>query len=103
MRWVWPAPDPAPELVELRKPEALGVLYQHHGRIGNVDTYFDHRGRDQHLGAPVPERTHGRLLVVALHVPVNEAHREVGEDLRAEPAGLGLGAPELDLVGFVAQ
>ena len=50
-RRVGAAPDPPPQLVELRDPVAVGVLDQHHGRVRHVDPDLDHRGGDEHVGA----------------------------------------------------
>ena len=41
------AADAAAQLVQLREPEALGVLDHHDGRLRHVDADFDHRGGDQ--------------------------------------------------------
>ncbi len=49
-RGVLTAADPAPQLVQLGDPEALGVLDQHQGRIGHVDPDLDHGRRDQDVG-----------------------------------------------------
>ena len=49
-RGVLAAADAAAQLVQLRDPEALGVLDQHHRRVRHVDADLDHRRRDQHVG-----------------------------------------------------
>ncbi len=49
-RTVLAAPDPPAQLVQLGDPEALGVLDQHHGRVGHVDPDLDHGRRHQHVG-----------------------------------------------------
>ena len=43
------AADAAAELVELREPEAVGVLDDHHGRVRHVDADLDHGRRDEHV------------------------------------------------------
>ena len=58
------AADPAAKLVQLREPEAFGVLDDHQRRIGHIDTDFDHRRRDQHIDVSGRERAHGRILLV---------------------------------------
>ena len=44
-----PAADAPAQLVELREPEALGVLDDHHRRVGHVDAHLDHRRRHEHV------------------------------------------------------
>ena len=53
-----PAPRPTrpAQLVQLRKPHALGVLDHHQRRVRHVDADFDHRGRDQQLDLAALER-----------------------------------------------
>ena len=41
--------DPAPQLVELRDAEAVGVEDHHHRRVGHVDADLDHGRRDEHV------------------------------------------------------
>ena len=53
-RRVLAAADPAAQLVQLGDPVALGVLDQHHRRVGDVDADLDHRGGDEHVGARRP-------------------------------------------------
>ena len=71
-RGVLAAADPAAQLVQLRDPEALGVLDQHHGRVGHVDADLDHGRRDQHLGRTGDERGHRLLLLARAHLPVQQ-------------------------------
>ena len=44
---VRPAADPPAQLMELREPEALGVLDEHHRRVRHVDPDLDHGRRDR--------------------------------------------------------
>ena len=48
-------PDPAAQLVELGKPEALRTLDDDQGRIGHIDADLDHRRRNQHAGLAAGE------------------------------------------------
>ena len=50
------AADPAAQLVQLRQPEALGLLDQHHRRVRHVDADLDHARRHQHVGLAGGER-----------------------------------------------
>ena len=54
VRLLRPAADAAPQLVQLRKPEAVGLLHDHHRRVRNVDTDFDHGRRDEHVELVAP-------------------------------------------------
>ena len=52
-----PAADPTAELVKLRQAEAVGVLDDHHGGLGDVKADLDERGRHQNgdfAGAETP-------------------------------------------------
>ena len=49
-RRVLAAADAPAQLVQLGDPVALGVLDEHHGRVGHVDADLDHRRRDEHVG-----------------------------------------------------
>ena len=50
------APDAPAQLVQLRDPVALGVLDEHHGRVGDVDADLDDRGGHEHVGVARRER-----------------------------------------------
>ena len=44
------APDASAQLMQLRKPEPLGMLDHHDRRLRNIDTDLDDRCRDKNLG-----------------------------------------------------
>ena len=69
------APDPAAQLVKLRQPEPFRMLDHHHRRRRHVDAHFDHRGGHQDAGLAGREARHRRILVGALHAPVDEIDR----------------------------
>ena len=73
------APDAAAQLVQLRQAETLRMLDHHHGRVGDVDANFDNRRRDQHIHLSAHEGRHGCRLLVRLHAPVQQPHRQFGE------------------------
>ena len=60
------APDAAAQLVELRQPEALGVLDHHDGRVRHVDADLDHRGGDQDAASRRPAK---RAMARSLSAP----------------------------------
>ena len=72
-----PPADPPAQLVQLGDPVALGVLDQHHRRVGHVDPDLDHRRRDQHVGLPGGEAGHHVELLRGGQLAVHEQHPEV--------------------------
>ena len=70
--------------MELGQPEAVRPLDEHHRRVRDVDTDLDHRGRDEHVVAPVPEVGHDGVLVPRLHAAVQGGDAQLGKDLLAE-------------------
>jgi hypothetical protein len=59
-------PDAAPQLMQLRQPETLGVLDQHDGGIGHIDPDLDHRRGQQDLDFSGAKIGHHLLFFVAL-------------------------------------
>ncbi len=82
VRAVAAAPDAAAELVQLREPEPVGVLDDHHRRVRDVDADLDHRRRDEHVELPGAKRAHHRLLLLRRHLAVQQADPQV---VRAPP------------------
>ena len=68
------APDPAAQLVQLREPEALGVLDHHDGRGGDVDADLDHRGRDQKPDLVGGELRHHAVFLGPLHLAMDQTN-----------------------------
>ena len=52
------APDPAAQLVELREPEPIGALDDHHRRLRDVDADLDDGRPDEHVELAVAEPGH---------------------------------------------
>ena len=75
------AADAAAQLVQLREPEAFGVLDHHHGRLRHVDPDLDRGGGDQKPGLAGGEALHGAILVGALHAAVHQANERAEADL----------------------
>jgi hypothetical protein len=81
---VEPSADPAPELVELREPEALGALDHDRARVRHIHPDLDHHCSDEYLGLPGSEGGHDRAFLGCLHPAVQEPDPAVGEDLTSE-------------------
>ena len=54
VRLLGAAADAAAQLVQLREPEAVGLLDDHHRRVRDVDADLDHRRRDEHVELAAP-------------------------------------------------
>ena len=67
-------PDAAAQLMQLRKPEALGVFDHHQRCIGHIDAHFNHRRGHQHIDVARRERRHGRGFFVGLHPAVQQPY-----------------------------
>ena len=67
--------------MQLREPEALGLLDQHHGRVRHVHAHFDNRGRNQNLHPTAFEFLHGRFFFRCRKTPVQQADRDIGKNL----------------------
>ena len=57
------ATDAAAQLVELRETEAVGVLHDHDGRVGDVHAHLDDCGGDQNLRLVIMEALHDLLFL----------------------------------------
>ncbi len=75
------AADPAPQLVQLREAEAIGVDDEHDRCVGHVDADFDHRGSHEDVDLAALEALHGLFLLVRFHASVQHGHTPVGEAL----------------------
>ena len=72
---IWPRPAHAPaQLVELRKPKALGILNHHDRGFRNIDANFNHRRRNQNIESPGFEIRHDGILGRPLEPPMDEAN-----------------------------
>jgi hypothetical protein len=81
-RRVGAAPDPAAQLVQLGKAEALGVLDHHQAGVGHIDADLDHRGRHQHLDLVAQRRPPSRRPSRRLEPAVHQADLQVGQRRR---------------------
>src|SRR5712692_201986 len=78
------AVDASAKLVELGEAEALGVLDDHDGGVGNVDADFDDRGGDEDLRFVFAEALHDFFFFVAGQAAVQEAELELGKNFARE-------------------
>jgi len=58
------APSTAPELMELREAESLGVLDHHDRRLGDVNANLHHARRDKHLRDAIGKLPQGLGLLL---------------------------------------
>ena len=98
-----PAPDPAPQLVELGDAEPVGVEDHHDRGVRDVDAHLDHRRRHQHVERARPELVHRGLLVGRRHAPVQQAEPQAGQLARLQRRVGLLGRADLQLVGLLDQ
>ena len=104
------ASDPAAQLVQLRQPEALGMIDDHDRGVRHVDADLDHRGGDQDRQRARRERRHDAILVLAgelaMHQPdpLAEARAQLGMPLLrgGDVQHLGLGDQRADPVDLRA-
>ncbi len=97
------APDATAQLVQLREAEAVGVLHDHHGGVRHVDTDLDDRRRDQHLHGAGAERGHRLLLLLGLHLAVQQPDAQAAELFGLQALVLGGRGLGLDLALVVHQ
>ena len=69
-------PHPAPQLVQLRQPEAVGPVNDDGIHIGHIQAGLNDGGADQHIRLPVGESHHHILQLRFGHLPVS--HQKAG-------------------------
>jgi len=67
------------QLGELRKPETLGRLDDHHRGVGHVHADLDDRRGDHDVGFARLELAHRLLLVGGLHLAVADRRDVIGQ------------------------
>ena len=95
--------DPAAQLVELREPEALGALDEHHGRLGNVEADLDDRRRHQQRRLAACESAPSPAPRLDRHPAVHEPHRRRREDAPAAAAAVAHGGRRVLLAALLDQ
>jgi len=78
------ATDAPAELVKLGEAEAVGVVDDHDGGVGDVDADLDDGGGDEDVDVAAMETGHGDLFVVRGEAAVEDAEAEAGEGAGAE-------------------
>ncbi len=91
------AADTTAQLVQLREPEALGAVDDHHGRVRHVDAHLDHGRGHEHVDVTGAERSHAGLLLRRLHLAVQETQAQAGELFGPQTLELGRRVLGLDL------
>ena len=86
----------APKLVQLRKPEAVGLLHDHDRRVRHVDADLDHRRGDEHVELSGLEARHEIAPLGRPQLPVHAADPQPPQLGALQPLGLLLGCPRLD-------
>ncbi|MPN17324.1 hypothetical protein SDC9_164677 [bioreactor metagenome] len=96
------AANPAPQLMELGEPEALGVFHNHEAGVWHVNPDFDDGSRDQHPDMSRGEFIHNAVLFGRLHAAVKGSDRMGRTDL-GEPLCVGddIGQPAAPAVLFL--
>ena len=97
------AANPPAQLVQLRQPEPLGVLDEHHGRVRHVHADLDDGGRDEDVTLAARECPHDAVLLVRLHPPVQQGDAQVREDVVREMVGHLGGGAQVDFLGLLDQ
>src|SRR6266852_4868610 len=94
------AADASAKLVKLSEAEALGVLDDHDGGVGDVDADFDDGGGDEDLRFVLAEALHDFFFFVAGEAAVQEAELELGKNFAREALVFFHGGFQLKL-GFL--
>ena len=83
-----PPPHPAPQLVELGEAEPLRVLDHHHRGVGHIHPHLDDGGGHQNVRLVGSEGGHDGVLLLGLHLAVDEGHLEIRKHLGLELFGV---------------
>src|SRR6266852_1499716 len=91
------AADASAKLMELGEAEALGVLDDHDGGVGDIDADFDDGGGDEDLRFVFAEALHDFFFFVAGEAAVQEAELELGKNFAREALVFFHGGFQLEL------
>ena len=73
------APDASTELVHLSEAEALGVVDDHDGGIGNIDADLNDGGGDENVDLAALETRHGDFFLVGAEAAMQQAETQARE------------------------
>jgi hypothetical protein len=96
-----PAPDAPAQLMQLREPEAFGMLDHHDGGFRHINADLDYRGGDQKLRLARREARHGGIFFCALHAAMHQI--DFFAEAFAQFLEARLRGGEIDLFGFLDQ
>ena len=65
--------------MKLTETESLGILYDHHRGVGNIDSYLYHGSGHQNPRFAIYEKIHLMILLGGFHLPVNVAYPVIGK------------------------
>src|SRR6267378_366468 len=89
--------DASAKLVELGEAEALGVLDDHDGGVGDVNADFNDGGGDEDLRLVLAEALHDFFFFVAGEAAVQEAELELGKNFARQALKFFHGGFQLEL------
>src|SRR5450759_786679 len=96
-----PAPDAPAQLMQLREPEAFGMLDHHDCGFRHINADLDYRGGDQKLRLARREARHGGIFFCALHAAMHQI--DFFAETFAQFLEAFLRGGEIDLFGFLDQ
>ena len=89
--------------MELGQPKALGIFDHHDGRIGDIDTDFDHRGADQDIELSLQKGLHDGFFVLAGEPTMQKTQAVGGKYVLLQMRRHGHGGVELEAFRFLNQ
>ncbi len=66
--------DPSAQLVKIAQAEPVGAIDDDRVRVRNIETAFDDRRGQQHIGLAVDEFRHHFFQIIAVHLAVTDDH-----------------------------
>src|SRR6185295_19214154 len=66
------------ELVKLREAESFGMFDEHHVCVGDINTHFDHRGRNQNIHFVLTKAIHDLVFFIGTHSSVKKRETNFG-------------------------
>src|SRR5258708_696909 len=94
------AANASAKLMQLRQAEALGMLDDHYGGVGNIDADFDYGGGDEDLDFIFVEALHDIVFFFAGETAVQQAEAQLGKHFARQAFVLVDGGFQLELRFF---